>query len=197
VSGDDLAAEAAENRKLRITRRGEVVELYFPPLRSPEVALPLAAFGAVAAAVPALTIAAVLPAIVGDAGNLLGAVLIAGFVLPFVAFGAVFVALAIYMLVNALYVRADAATIETARVVFGVAVKRHRVQRTGITDIEPQIASRYQSLFGAAPSYHLIARTRDGKRIVVAETLRGEETMQRVKALLDNRAINTSGATEP
>jgi hypothetical protein len=189
VTGDDLASEAAANRSVQIHRSGEIVELYFPPLRSPEAALPLAAFGAIAAALPMVTIAAVLPAIRADAGNLLGAVLIGGFVVPFVAFGALFVALAIYMLVNALHVRADASTIETARLIFGVIVKRQRIDRAQIAAIEPQIASRYQSLFGAAPSYHLIARTTDSKRVVVAETLRGEATMERVKALIENPAI--------
>ena len=189
-------SEADDDRNVRITRSGDAVELYFPPLRSTEVALPLAAFGAIAAALPSVAIAVLLPSVLASSGALLSAVLIAGFLLPFLAFGGVFVALAIYMVANALYVRIDRDRIETARGLFGVVVKRRCVERRDVERIEPQIASRYQSLFGAAPSYHLFARTRDGKRTVVGETLRGEASMARVKALLDGAAAPTSGGIE-
>jgi hypothetical protein len=170
-----------------------VVELYFPPLRSPAAAIPLALFGAIAAAVPAAVIAALLPTLVANAGNLLATVLIASFVLPFVVFGAILVAIAVYMLANALHVRADAAGIETTRLVFGAIVKRRRIARAEIRSIEPQIPTRYQSPFGAAPAYHLYARTADGRRVVVAETLRGEEAMERVKALIEDPSANNPG----
>ena len=163
------------------------MELHFPPLRSPAAAIPLALFGAIAAAVPAVVIAALLPDLIGNAGNLLATALIASFVLPFVVFGALLVALAIYMLANALHVRADPCAIETTRLLFGAIVKRRRIARADIRSIEPQIPTRYQSLFGsAAPAYHLYARTTDGRRIVVAETLQGEEAMERVKALIED-----------
>lgn len=183
-----------ESRQVRedparlIARGGDAVELYFPPLRSKSVALPLAVFGTLAAAVPGAAIAALLPSLVANAGNLLAAVLIASFVLPFVVFGAVLVAVAIYMLANALHVRADASAIETTRLVFGAIVRRRRIARTDIVAIEPQIPTRYQSLFAGEPSYHLYARTADGSRIVVAETLDGEAAMERVKDLIQNPA---------
>ena len=194
VTADDLTREAADERNVRVTRHDDGVELYFPPLRSIEAALPLAAFGAIAAAIPAVAIAALLPSLLANAGTLLGAVLIASFVLPFFAFGAVFVALALYMVANALHVRITASAIDTARILFGVVVRRHHVVRGELTALEPQIASRYQGLFGGPPSYHLVARTSGGRRIVVAETLRGEAAMERVKALVENSS--SSGAID-
>jgi hypothetical protein len=183
-----------ESREVRqdsarlIAHGGGAVELYFPPLRSVAVALPLAVFGALAAAVPGLAIAALLPSLVANAGNLLAAVLIASFVLPFILFGAVLLVIAIYMLANALHVRADASGIETTRLVFGAIVRRRRIRRAEIRSIEAQIPTRYQSLFSGPPSYHLYARTADGKRVVVAETIAGEAAMERLKALIEDPA---------
>ena len=179
----------------RLTAPG-VVELYFPPLRSPSAAIPLALFGAIAAAVPGAVLTALLPTLIADAGRLLATVLIASFVLPFVVFGTLLVAIAIYMLANALHVRADASGIETTRLVFGAIVRRRRIARADIRSIEPQIPTRYQSLFGGAgPTYHLYARTADGRRVVVAETLEGETAMARVKALIEDPAAANPGRT--
>jgi hypothetical protein len=180
--------EVREDPARLIAREGDAVELNFPPLRSMAVALPLALFGGLAAAVPGVAVAALLPTLIANAGNLLAAVLIASFVLPFVVFGALLVVVAIYMLANALHVRADASAIETTRLVFGAIVRRRRVARADIVSIEPQIPTRYQSLFAGAPSYHLYARTGDGRRIVVAETLAGEAAMERIKGLIENPA---------
>jgi hypothetical protein len=181
---------------VRITRTADGVELYFPPLRAPEVALPLAAFGVIAAAMPAVAIVALLPVALASAGNILGASLLGGFVVPFVAFGSFIVAVAIYMLANALHVHVSASAIDTARTVFGVVVKRRRLDRHEIVAVQPEIPSRYQSLFSSMPSYQLVARDRHARRVVVAETLRGEEAMQEVKALIENPAgPATPGAT--
>jgi hypothetical protein len=180
---------------VRITRTADGVELYFPPLRAPEVALPLAAFGVIAAAMPAVAIVALLPVAVTSAGNLLGASLLGGFVVPFVAFGSFIVALAIYMLANALHVRVSASAIDTARIVFGVVVKRRRLDRHEIVAVQPEIPSRYQSLFSSTPSYQLVARDSHARRVVVAETLRGETAMEEIKALIENPAgAATEGA---
>jgi len=181
-----LNVEASATRDaVRVTRTPEGVELYFPPLRMPEVALPLAGFGVIAAAIPGVAIFALAPAAAANAGSLLSATLIAGFVVPFFVFGAVFVVLALYMVANALLVRIRSEGIDTARILFGVVIKRHRIARSDIDSVEPEIASRYQSLFSSDPVYQLVARARDKRRIVVGETLRGESAMTRIKALLE------------
>ena len=179
-------ADAREGRDaVQVTHTAEGVELYFPPLRMPEVAFPLAVFGVIAAALPGVAMLGLIPGL-GDAGTLLSAALIGGFVLPFFVFGAVFVALAFYMVANALLVRIRAEGIETARILFGVVIRRRRIARSDIASLEPEIASRYQSLFSPDPVYQLVARARDRSRIVVGETLKGESAMTRVKALLEN-----------
>jgi hypothetical protein len=183
---DAASAPHGSGRGVQIARDGDAVELYFPPLRSFAVAIPLAIFGAISALVPAVVIAAMLPTLLANAGSLLGAVLISSFVLPFVVFGTALVFVAIYMLANALHVRVDAEEIATTRLVFGAIVRRRRIARSDIAAIEPQIPARYQSLFKALPSYHLYARTGDGKRTIVAESLHGEEAMERVRKILEN-----------
>ena len=185
-----MPSEADARDCVQVTHCPEGVELYFPPLRTPEVALPLAVFGVIAAAIPGIAIFALLPGALSDAGSLMSATLIAGFVLPFFAFGAVFVALAFYMVANALLVRVHPEGIETARILFGVVVRRRRIARSDIASLEPEMASRYQSLFSSAPIYQLVARARDRRRIVVGETLRGESAMTRVKALLENPSVS-------
>ena len=188
--------EVREDTARLISREGGAVELYFPPLRSIAAAVPLALFGAIAAVVPSAGVALLLPTLVANAGNMLAAVLIASFVLPFTMLGALLVVVAIYMLANALHVRADANAVETTRLVFGAVVRRRRLPRNEIVSIEPQIPARYQNVFGALPAYHLYARTEDGKRVVVAETLHGEASMQRVKALIENPGAHDEGELE-
>ena len=187
----------ALGRGVQVWRSADAVELYFPPLRSLAVAVPLALFGVVTMAIPGVAIVALLPSLIANAGSLLGAVLIASFVLPFIAFGASLVLISIYMLANALHVRVDAAGIATTRLVFGAVVRRRHIARAGIATIEAQIPTRYQSLFRAAPSYHLYARTADGKRTIVAETLSGEDVMNAVKALIENPTDETSDGRAP
>jgi hypothetical protein len=171
---------------VRITSTPEGIELYFPPLRMPEVALPLALFGFIATVLPAVAIAALLPALAGTTG-MVSAVLMAAFVVPFGIFGAAFVLTAVYMLCNALLVRVDREAINTARLLFGTVVRRYRIARSDIASVEPEIASRYQSLFSSSPVYQLVARdAARGMRIVVAETLRGDALMEQVKTLIEN-----------
>jgi len=187
---DNAPADAVSSneREVRITRTAGAVELYFPPFRMPEVALPLAAFGAIASAIPTVAVAPLLASAVHDPGHLLSAVLIGSLVLPFTFFGIVFVAIAAYMVSNALRVHADREAIATARTIFGIVVKRRRVSRSEIARMDAEIASRYQSLFRADPVYQLVVRTRDRRRMIVAETLRGDAALERVKTLIENPA---------
>jgi hypothetical protein len=181
----DAAVDLSLRRTVRITRTPENVELYFPPMRMPEVALPLATFGVIATLLPAVAIAALVPSL-ADATGMVSAVLVASFVLPFAMFGAAFVLLAVYMFCNALFVRVDLHGINTARVLFGFVIRRRKMPRGDIVAIEPEIASRYQSLFSSDPVYQLIARDARRRRVVVAETLKGESLMEELKALVAN-----------
>jgi hypothetical protein len=182
----DASADLSPHRTVRITHTPESVELYFPPMRMPEVALPLAIFGVIATLLPAVAIAALLPSLAGATG-MVSAVLVASFIVPFAIFGAAFVVLALYMFCNALLVRVDRHAIDTARVLFGIVIRRRKLMRGDIAAIESEIASRYQSLFSSDPVYQLVARDgQRGRRVVVAETLKGESVMEELKALIEN-----------
>ena len=166
-----------------------MTELNFPPLRDLGVAFPLAAFGLIACALSAVGAGAMLSGAMSGAGGLLGAVLMIGFVAPLAVFGAVFVVLALYMVCNGLAVTVGDDAIETRRTMFGLVVARKRIAKSELAAIEPEIASRYQSLFGAEPIYLLIARdTTRRRRVVVAESLRGEARMSRTRSLIERAA---------
>lgn len=174
-------------RGLRLRRTAEGIELYHPPLRMLDVALPLAVFGALALGLPALGAAALLPRALADAAGALTLVLIIVFIGPFALFGAALVLQAIYMFVTALRVQVDAGGVRTVRFVLGMPLPARRFARSAIASVEPLIVSRHQSLFSAEPLYQLVAcnaaRTR---RIVVAEGLRGEALMTRVQSLVES-----------
>jgi hypothetical protein len=174
---------------LRLTQHGDALELYFRPLRSAGAAIALAAFGILAIVLPLFSALSLVAAGGSDTEGQLTLALIAGVIVPFVAFGAVFVALAVYLLANSLSVWVTAAEIQTMRCVFGLPVYRHRLSRADFDDIEPAAAARYESVFDTEPRYRLLARSRaaGARPVVVAEGLRGEERMSYVRALIMKR----------
>ena len=117
---------------VRLTRIPDGIELYFPPLRTPEVSLALGAFGLIATALPAIGTIALLPAALADTGGLMAVVLLAAFTVPFALFGVTCVVLAVYMVCNALLVRIDQQRITTWRMLFGVTVSRKRIERSAM-----------------------------------------------------------------
>jgi hypothetical protein len=188
-----LPPAALPANTVRLTRSNGVVELYFPPLRTPGVAAALGAFGLIATALTAIAIAALLPGTIAHGSGLIDAVLVAGFIVPFAFFGVAFVVLAMYMACNALLVRIDREAIATWRILFGIAIRRSRMAWSEIATIEPRIAARHQSVFSSETIYELVALNEGHTgRLVVAESLRGEALMEQVRALIDE-AGNMSG----
>lgn len=172
---------------VRLSPRAGGIELYFPPLRTPEVALLLGLFGTVCMALPLLALAGV-PA--GGTHSLLAVALLGAFVAPFPVFGAIFVALAAYMLANSLTVSVNASAIRTVRRVFGFAFSRRELKCAEITEFKAQISAKYQELFGSAPYFRLVARhaTLRRKDLVVAESLKGEAMMAQMQDLIARHA---------
>jgi len=174
-------------RIVRLRRTETGIELYYPPLGLPSVALPLAVFGAIAFALPLAGAVALFPAAIATAHGLLTGVLVGAFVAPFALFGLVLVAQALFMVTSALHVIVDAGGIETRRILFGVIVRRRQVPRERIASIESSIAARHQSLVSSQPVYHLIAYDEDRRtRLVVGESLRGEALMEQVKSTIES-----------
>jgi hypothetical protein len=183
---ETLAPLAPTAATFRVIRTQEGTELYFPKLRMPEVSLALGAFGVIGTALTGLTLLALLPSALATPAGLLTSVLLASFVAPFMLLGLASIFTAIYMVSNTLHVRVTTGSIQTERIIFGAIVKRARVERSAVTAIEPEIASRYQNIFSSTPVYQLIATSAGGGRIVVAETLKGDAVMHYVQRLIEN-----------
>lgn len=138
---------------------------------------------------PMLALPALIP-VGSNAGGLLGIALIGIFIVPFPAFGAVFVVLAVVTLANSLTVNVSAARIATVRRVFGIALRRREIACTDIAAIELRPAPRYQNVFNAGTRYRLVARhaAQRNHELVVAEDLEGEIAAAKIQALIARHA---------
>ena len=148
--------------------------------------LTIALFGTLAFALSALGASALLASAFSNAAGALTAVLIGVFIAPFALFGAVLVIQALYMLAHSLRVQVSDQGIAAAPCVFGVPLPPRQLARSEIASIEPRIPTRHQILFSAEPVYQLVAWNAPRTRCIkVAETLRGEALMMRVKSAIE------------
>lgn len=180
---------------VRLTRLPDGIELYFPPLRSPGAALSLGFFG-VACLIPGLFATAVVAPLSGSgAASMLAIWLMSIFILPFVAFGVLFLVVAGYRLVNSLTVVVTGSHIRTLRRILGVPVRKEGVWQADIAALDAVASARDRWLGEGVPLYDLVVRTRTGAgaaapgaaprrdgSVKVAESLRGEDLMERVRA---------------
>jgi hypothetical protein len=186
---------------VRLTRFPQGIELYFPPLRTPGAALALALFG-VACFIPGFFAAiAVTPLAESGPAGVLAIWLMSIFILPFIAFGVLFLALAVYQVANSLAVRVTEAEIRSLRRVFGIALRERRIANADIAALDAVTILRHRRPREEASYYSLVVRAsglggltmREARRagrlaqfrdrnITVAESLPGEELMEAVKA---------------
>jgi hypothetical protein len=173
-----------------VSRDARGVELYFPPLRAPGAALALGAFGAVCGGISTLAVLGLMPAGGFDSHALLEIALVAAFIAPVLAFGIVFIVLAVYLLANSLSVRVGTARITSVRRVFGLSVGRREMQCADVTALEPEIMARYRSLFSTEPCYRLVAfgRAQPRSRLVLAEGLCSKAALEQVRHLIADAA---------
>jgi len=188
----------------RLSGRGPTdasgIELYFPPFRAPAAALTLALFGVTCLVPGVLAAVAVLPASGADSAGMVALWLMGIFILPFVAFGVVFIAVAAYLLANSLRVEVTGSGIVSARSVFGLPLAQRRVARADIAALDA-VALRYRGLFREDAHYGLVVKTKSGtgltlreawrtgrleqyrnRAVTVAEGLRGEALVERVRS---------------
>lgn len=185
-------------RVVRVREAGGGVDLYYPPLRSAEAAVPLALFGLIAFALPAAGAAALLPSALATPGGTLTAVLVGAFVAPFALFGLALVAQAIYMLAHALEVHVDRGGIRTRQSILGLQLRARGLARADIAAIEPVIVSRHQGVFTREPRYQLVARdAAQRRRVVVGDGLKGAPLMERVRRLIETALGETLGPAQP
>lgn len=175
---------------VRVSQRPDGIELYFPPLRAPGIAAMLGLFGVACMVLPLLAVSSLLAAGGSAVHGLLAIALVSSFVAPFPVFGAVFVALAVYLLANSLTVTVSPSAIRTVRRVFGLKLGERELKRPEIASLEAQTAAKYQNLLGAEPNFRLVARhaTLRKNNLVVAENLQGEPMTARVQALIAHHA---------
>ena len=185
--GAGTGADAPLPRRLvRLRRSSAGITLYYPLFRCPDVAVPLALFGALAFALPALGAAALLPSALASAAGVMIAVLVGVFIAPFALFGAVLVLQAFYMLSHALRVEAGPHGVTSTVLVLGVPLPRKHLAPPDVAAIVPRILTRHQSLFSPQPIYHLVACDAGRTRcITVAASLRGEALMMQVKTAIE------------
>ncbi len=179
-----------------LTRLSQGIELYFRPLRTPGATLSLALFG-VACLIPGFFAAiALAPLAVSGASGMVAIWLMSIFILPFVAFGALFIIMAAYRLSNSLTVLVTAAEIRSLRRVLGFPVRDQRVPPEEVAALHA-VARRHRWLWNARPLYSIVARTRSGadptargrsRNVTVAESLGGEELMERVRTEIASAA---------
>ena len=180
-SAADVPEEPLPGDVVRLTRTVQGIELYFPPLRTPGATLALALFG-VACFIPGFFAAiAVTPLADSGPSGALAIWLMSIFILPFIAFGVVFLALAVYQATNSLAVRVTGAEIRSLRRVFGIPLRERCIASADIAALDTITVLRHRRPREEASYYTLVART-GGRKITVAETLRGEALMERVKA---------------
>ena len=185
-------------RGVRLARLPDGIELYFPPLRAPGAALSLALFG-VACLIPGVFAAvAVVPLSASGAAGMLAIWLMASFIVPFIVFGVLFLAVAAYRLANSLTVVVTSTHALTVRRVLGIAVRKRHVAHADICALEAIPTRRYRWLRDRLALYDLVVRTRTGgghavqaalcagqsrqQDITVAEGLQGEELMETIRA---------------
>lgn len=175
---------------MRITRRPDGIELYFPPFRAAVSALALGGFGISCLVLTLLVAGTMLPIATAGAHGLLALALMAAFIAPFPVFGALFTGLAAYLLTNSLTVEADAGGIRTVRRALGFVVARRALARAELAGIDMREEPRYRSLLAAERRFRLIARCtgRGGRDLTVAEDLRGEPQAEEVGALVARHA---------
>jgi len=147
---------------VRLTRSHHGVELYFPPLRNPGAALMLALFG-VSCFIPGFFAAiAVAPLSEYGPGGVIAIWLMSIFILPFIAFGLSFVALAVYQVANSLEVSVTATEIRSRRRIFGIALRERRVLTGDVSALDALTSLRYRWPREETSYYNLVARARSG-----------------------------------
>jgi len=155
---------------VQIRETGAGVELYYPYLRNPGVALSLVLFGG-----GFVGFAWLFHAVAGKAGP---PVFFLGL---FVVIGALVFAGGLYMLGNSLRVTAGTQGLSTVREIFGLRFARH-VALDEITSIEKSIGMQSRQGTRTTAYYRIKVHTRDGRKITVGSGIPGAS---RVDAIIE------------
>ena len=106
------------------------------------------------------------------------------FIAPFVVFGVLFLGIAAYRLASSLTVVVTASYVHSVRRLLGFPLRERRLGQADISALEAVATRRYRWLRDEVPLYDIVVKTKAvaGASVTVAEGLRGEELMERVRA---------------
>jgi len=172
---------------VQVRETGAGVELYYPYLRNPGVALSLVLFGGAF-----VGFAWLFHAVAGKSGP---PVFFLGL---FVVIGALVFAGGLYMLGNSLRVTAGAQGLSTVREIFGLRFARH-VALDEITSIEKSIGMQSRQGTRTTAYYRIKVHTRDGRKITVGSGIPGasrvDTIIEKIQKALDLPASNVTENT--
>ena len=168
---------------VRMTQRGPVIELYFPPLRAAGSSFLLALFGAACCVIGGAAISGLVHSSTTFAANLLALAFAGVFALPLVGLGLWFIVIAVWTAANSVSVEVSTAGLHTERRWLGYAFARRSLARDEIMALDVKLAAKYIGAFGAARYYRLIACGRD-RPLLIADSLRGVEAAERMRNII-------------
>ncbi len=188
----ELRQSAADSPELlgklvQVRETGAGVELYYPYLRNPGMALTLLVTGG-----GFVGFAWLFHAAAGKAGPP------AFFLGLFVVFGALLLVGGLYILGNSLRVTAGTKGLSTVREIFGMRFARH-VAMDEITRIEKSIGMQSKQGTRTTAYYRIRVHTRDGRKITVGSGIPGasrvEAIIERIQKALDLPAAAVTEST--
>lgn len=169
----------------RVHHDASAVLVHCPALRTAGPALMLALFGTACSFIALASFAGLMG---GEAATSLLALAFAGvFVLPLLAIGALFIAVALWSALNSLTVALSANDLRVERRWCGLLLSRRTQAVPAITAIDCVREARFTGIFGGARSFRLLARA-PGGALLLADRLRGAEECERMKRLFAEAA---------
>lgn len=166
----------------RLQQADGALVVHCPAGRAALPALMLALFG-LACSIIAVAAFAGLVGKTGDATSAMLALAFAGvFVLPLLAIGALFIAVALWSACNALTVAANVSELRSERRLCGVLLSKRALPVSELSAIDSQREARFVGIFGGARYYRLIARTPSG-HLVLADHLKAAAETEALRQL--------------
>jgi hypothetical protein len=172
---------------VRVTDTPGRLLLHFPVLRGWHSALRLAGVGATMLLLALYAAIAYSPAAKPDAATLLTLALTAAVVYPVIAFGVVFVLVAVFAVAKSLTVEVDATSIRCVRRVMGFPYRDRSLPAADVTALEAEISVTPRGL-GGGTRYGLVAVAAGGRRLIVAEGIPDETMCGSLKRLIAEHA---------
>lgn len=163
-------------RVVEISRNGDALALYYPPLRSLGMSIAVIIFGAIF-----LGSAAFIHAVAGHGA--LFWLFSGSIILIFALVGVLLLLLGLYSLVNSLHVELSPRGVLSTRSVFGIAFTRYAAL-ADIVKIESRITSQTNGGNEFRVRYTLYAHLRDGNKLPVGDDIPGPRLAEHLRGVI-------------